>query len=96
MPFISFQGQPFGYIHTPIITGSDAEGAKCLRRNIGHENPPTKPDGTMTTKTLKRNQPDRQWTAEAEIFALAFRNVYTFGPTFAENSNTARLRVLDD
>jgi len=91
-----FQERDFVYVHTPIITGNDAEGAGEMFR----------------VSTLKLNQLPRTEQGEidfhqdffgretnltvsgqlnAESFCLAFKNVYTFGPTFrAENSNTAR------
>lgn len=83
-----FQENDFVYVHTPIITGSDAEGAGEMFRVTTLE--PGEDDyskdffGKETNLTVSGQ-------LEAEIFALAFRNVYTFGPTFrAENSNTAR------
>ena len=91
-----FQNQDFVYVHTPIITGSDAEGAgemfqvTTLDLNDVPKNEEGKVDytddffGKATNLTVSGQ-------LEAEIFALAFRNVYTFGPTFrAENSYTAR------
>jgi asparaginyl-tRNA synthetase len=81
-----FQNQGFIYVHAPIITGNDAEGAGEV----------------FTVTTRKDDKYDEDFFGkkasltvsgqlQAEAFALAFRDVYTFGPTFrAENSNTAR------
>src|SRR6266853_92381 len=91
-----FQERGFYYIHTPIITGSDCEGAGELFRvtAIDATNPPRKPDGGIdyardffgrSTYLTVSGQ------LEAEAFASALSKVYTFGPTFrAENSNTSR------
>ena len=79
-----FQGQGFVYVHTPIITGNDAEGAgECF---------------TVTTRDDAKYDEDFfgkhasltvSGQLHVEAFAMAFRDVYTFGPTFrAENSNT--------
>lgn len=91
-----FNEKGFVYVNTPIITGSDAEGAGEMFRvtNLDLENLPKNAEGKVDYKKDFFNKPTNltvsgQLTAEA--FALAFRNVYTFGPTFrAENSNTAR------
>jgi len=91
-----FQDNHFVYVHTPIITGSDAEGAGEMFRvtTLDMGNPPRKPDGTIDYNEDffgKETSLTVSGQLEAEIFALAFQNVYTFGPTFrAENSNTAR------
>ncbi|MBR5289478.1 MAG: asparagine--tRNA ligase [Erysipelotrichaceae bacterium] len=79
-----FQNQGFVYVHAPIITGNDAEGAGEVF--------------TVTTRTDENYEEDFfgkkasltvSGQLQAEAFALAFRDVYTFGPTFrAENSNT--------
>ena len=91
-----FQDRGFVYVHTPIITGSDCEGAGELFRvtSIDVKNPPRKKDGDIdyakdffgrSTFLTVSGQ------LEAEAFALALSKVYTFGPTFrAENSNTSR------
>jgi asparaginyl-tRNA synthetase len=91
-----FQERDFFYIHTPIITGSDCEGAGELFRvtAIDATNPPRRPDGGIdyardffgrSTYLTVSGQ------LEAEAFASALSKVYTFGPTFrAENSNTSR------
>jgi asparaginyl-tRNA synthetase len=83
-----FQERGFVYVHTPIITGSDCEGAGELFRVTTLD--ATKPAGTAdffgkSTFLTVSGQ------LEAEAFASAFSKVYTFGPTFrAENSNTSR------
>jgi len=91
-----FQERGFVYVHTPLITGSDCEGAGEMFRvttlDIG--NPPRKEDGSVdysqdffgkTTGLTVSGQ------LEGEAMAMAFSNIYTFGPTFrAEKSNTAR------
>lgn len=91
-----FQEKGFVYVHTPIITGNDCEGAgEMFRVTTLDMNCPPKDDkgkilysedffGKETSLTVSGQ-------LEAEAYALAFRKVYTFGPTFrAENSNTAR------
>ena len=86
----------FVYVHTPIITGSDAEGAGEMFRvtTLDLENIPRTEDGKVdTTQDFfgKETNLTVSGQLEAEIFALSHRNVYTFGPTFrAENSNTTR------
>jgi asparaginyl-tRNA synthetase len=84
-----FQERDFVYVHTPIITASDCEGAgemfrvTSLRGNID-ENPSADFFGKPTFLTVSGQ-------LEGEAFACALSNIYTFGPTFrAENSNTAR------
>ncbi len=91
-----FQDRGFVYVHTPIITGSDCEGAGEMFRvtTLDMDNLPKTDDGKVDyTKDFfgKETSLTVSGQLEAEIFAMAFRNVYTFGPTFrAENSNTAR------
>lgn len=91
-----FQENNFIYVHTPIITGSDAEGAGEMFRvtTLDMEKPPRTKDGGIDYGQDffgKETNLTVSGQLEAETFALAFRNVYTFGPTFrAENSNTAR------
>ena len=91
-----FQDQNFVYVHTPIITGSDAEGAGEMFHvtTLDLSNPPRNDDGKIDYSQDffgKETNLTVSGQLEAETFALAFRNVYTFGPTFrAENSNTAR------
>ncbi|MCI5698745.1 MAG: asparagine--tRNA ligase [Clostridiales bacterium] len=91
-----FNERGFVYMHTPIITGSDAEGAGEMFHvtTLPLENVPKTADGKVD---FSRDFFGREASLtvsgqlEAEIFAMAFKNVYTFGPTFrAENSNTAR------
>ena len=91
-----FQERGFVYTHTPIITGSDAEGAGEMFRvtTLDLENLPRTEDGKVDfSKDFfgKSTNLTVSGQLSAETFAMAFRNVYTFGPTFrAENSNTAR------
>lgn len=91
-----FQEQNFVYVHTPIITGSDCEGAGEMFRitTLDMENLPKTEDGKVDyTGDFfgKETSLTVSGQLEAETYALAFRKVYTFGPTFrAENSNTAR------
>ena len=91
-----FQENNFVYVHTPIITGSDCEGAGEMFRltTLDMENPPRTEDGKIDYSQDffgKETNLTVSGQLEAETFALAFRNVYTFGPTFrAENSYTAR------
>ena len=91
-----FQEQDFVYVHTPIITGSDAEGAGEMFQvtTLDLNDVPKTEDGKVDYSDDffgKATNLTVSGQLEAEIFALAFRNVYTFGPTFrAENSYTAR------
>ncbi len=91
-----FQENNFVYVHTPIITGSDAEGAGEMFKvtTLDFDNVPRTEDGKVDYKEDffgKETNLTVSGQLNAETFALAFRNVYTFGPTFrAENSNTAR------
>lgn len=91
-----FQEQNFVYVHAPIITGSDAEGAGEMFQvtTLDSDNLPRTEDGKIDYSQDffgKETNLTVSGQLEAEAFALAFRNVYTFGPTFrAENSNTAR------
>ena len=91
-----FQDQGFVYTHTPILTGSDCEGAGEMFRvtTLDFDNIPRTEDGKIDYKEDffgKETNLTVSGQLNAETFALAFRNVYTFGPTFrAENSNTAR------
>lgn len=91
-----FQERGFVYVHTPIITGSDCEGAGELFRvtTINPENPPRVPnDGIDYAKDFfgRSTFLTVSGQLEAEAFACALTKVYTFGPTFrAENSNTSR------
>ena len=91
-----FQQKGFVYMHAPLITASDAEGAGQMFRvtTLDPLNPVLDEAGQVDfTKDFfgKKTNLTVSGQLEAEAFALAFRNVYTFGPTFrAENSNTAR------
>lgn len=91
-----FQEQGFVYVHTPIITASDCEGAGEMFRvtTLDMENLPKSECGAVDyTGDFFGKEAGLTVSGqlEAETFALAFQNVYTFGPTFrAENSNTAR------
>ena len=91
-----FQERGFVYVHTPIITGSDCEGAGELFRvtTLDPKNPPHLPDGEIDDAKdffARRTYLTVSGQLEAEAFACALSKVYTFGPTFrAENSNTSR------
>ncbi|KUG05118.1 asparaginyl-trna synthetase [hydrocarbon metagenome] len=91
-----FQERGFIYVHAPIITASDAEGAGEMFRvsTLDLKSPPLSEHGEVDhTQDFfgRRTNLTVSGQLEAEAFALAFRDVYTFGPTFrAENSNTAR------
>ena len=91
-----FQERGFVYVHTPIITGSDCEGAGELFRvtTLDAKNPPRRPDGEIDHAKDFFARPTYLTVSgqlEAEAFACALSKVYTFGPTFrAENSNTSR------
>ena len=91
-----FHRRGFVYAHTPIITGSDAEGAGELFRVsvIDPQNPPLTSDGRVDYSRDFFNKQTGLTVSgqlQAEAFALAFAQTYTFGPTFrAENSNTPR------
>ncbi len=91
-----FHSRGFVYVHTPIITGSDAEGAGEMFRvtTVDPENPPRLEDGSIDySKDFfgKSTNLTVSGQLEGETYAMAFGNIYTFGPTFrAENSNTAR------
>ena len=90
-----FQQRGFQYIQTPMITASDAEGAGSMFRvtTLDLHDPPRR-DGLVDHAEDFFGQPTYLTVSgqlEAEIFALALSDVYTFGPTFrAENSNTSR------
>ncbi len=91
-----FQEQGFVYIHTPIITASDCEGAGEMFRvtTLDMNNVPKNEDGTVDYSQDffgKSANLTVSGQLNVESFAQAFGNVYTFGPTFrAENSNTQR------
>ncbi|WP_319477693.1 asparagine--tRNA ligase [Marispirochaeta aestuarii] len=90
-----FQERGFFYVHTPIITGVDAEGAGQMFRvtTLPSENPPRKEGSTDFSRDFFGRPTYLAVTGqlEAEAYALSMGRVYTFGPTFrAENSNTTR------
>jgi len=91
-----FNSRGFYYIHTPIITGSDAEGAGEMFRvtNLDAKNPPLDEEGNVDFKQDffgKAVNLTVSGQLEGELAALALGQIYTFGPTFrAENSNTSR------
>ncbi|MEI8201670.1 MAG: asparagine--tRNA ligase [Bacteroidota bacterium] len=91
-----FNDKDFYYLHAPIITGSDAEGAGAMFRvtTLDAHNPPKNAEGNIDfTQDFfgKETNLTVSGQLEAELGALALSNVYTFGPTFrAENSNTPR------
>jgi asparaginyl-tRNA synthetase len=91
-----FQEQGFYQAHTPIITGSDAEGAGEMFRlsTLDPKNPPLNEDGSINYKEdffKKESNLTVSGQLEAETYAMGLGQVYTFGPTFrAENSNTSR------
>jgi len=91
-----FNDHGFYYLHTPIITGSDAEGAGEMFRvtTLDPINPPKTEEGNVDYKEDFFGKPVNLTVSgqlEAELGALALGQVYTFGPTFrAENSNTSR------
>ncbi|GHI00943.1 asparagine--tRNA ligase [Neobacillus kokaensis] len=91
-----FQEKGFVYVQSPIITGSDTEGAGEMFRvtTLDLDNLPKNEEGKLDTSSDffgRETNLTVSGQLSAEAFALAFRNVYTFGPTFrAENSNTAR------
>ena len=91
-----FQERGFVYVHTPIITGSDCEGAGEMFRvtTMDMENVPKTENGAVDyTQDFfgKETSLTVSGQLNAETYAQAFGNVYTFGPTFrAENSNTTR------
>ena len=91
-----FQDRDFVYVHTPLITGSDCEGAGEMFQvtTLDLNNVPKTEDGKVDYTQDFFGKPTNLTVSgqlNAETFAMAFRNVYTFGPTFrAENSNTTR------
>jgi asparaginyl-tRNA synthetase len=91
-----FHDRGFVYVNTPIITASDCEGAGAMFRvtTINPANPPRTDDGAINYTEDFFGRPTNLTVSgqlEAEVFATALTNVYTFGPTFrAENSNTPR------
>ena len=91
-----FQDRNFVYVHTPIITGSDCEGAGEMFKvtTLDLENLPKTKEGSVDYSEDFFGKPTNLTVSgqlNVETFCMAFRNVYTFGPTFrAENSNTTR------
>jgi asparaginyl-tRNA synthetase len=91
-----FNDRGFFYIHTPVITGSDAEGAGAMFRvtTLDPNNPPKGEDGKINFKEDffgRETNLTVSGQLEGETYALALGEIYTFGPTFrAENSNTTR------
>ena len=91
-----FNENGFYYMHTPIITGSDAEGAGEMFKvsNLDAKNPPLNDDGSIDHSQDffgKETNLTVSGQLEAEAYAMSLGKVYTFGPTFrAENSNTSR------
>ena len=91
-----FQERDFVYVHTPLITGQDCEGAGEMFQvtTLDMNNLPKNPDGTVDYSKDFFNKPTNLTVSgqlNGETYAMAFKNIYTFGPTFrAENSNTTR------
>ena len=91
-----FQDRDFVYVHTPLITGSDCEGAGEMFQvtTLDLNNIPRTEDGKVDFSQDFYGKPTNLTVSgqlNGETFAMAFRNIYTFGPTFrAENSNTTR------
>ena len=91
-----FQERGFVYVHTPIITGSDCEGAGEMFQvtTLDLNNLPMTEDGKVDMTRDFFNKPTNLTVSgqlNGETYAFAFKNIYTFGPTFrAENSNTTR------
>jgi asparaginyl-tRNA synthetase len=91
-----FQERDFVYVHTPLITGSDCEGAGEMFQvtTLDLNNLPLTEDGKVDFSKDFFNKPTNLTVSgqlNGETYAMAFKNIYTFGPTFrAENSNTTR------
>ena len=91
-----FQERDFVYVHTPLITGSDCEGAGEMFQvtTLDLNNIPMTDDGKVDFSKDFFNKPTNLTVSgqlNGETYAMAFKNIYTFGPTFrAENSNTTR------
>ncbi len=91
-----FQERGFVYVHTPLITGSDCEGAGEMFQvtTLDLNNVPKTEEGAIDFKQDFFSKPTNLTVSgqlNGETYAMAFRNIYTFGPTFrAENSNTTR------
>ena len=91
-----FQERDFVYVHTPLITGSDCEGAGEMFQvtTLDLNNLPMTEEGKVDFSKDFLNKPTNLTVSgqlNGETYAMAFKNIYTFGPTFrAENSNTTR------
>ena len=90
-----FNENGFNYMHTPIVTGSDAEGAGEMFKvtTLDAKNPPLNDDGSVNYKEDffgKETNLTVSGQLEAETYAMSLGKVYTFGPFRAENSNTTR------
>ncbi len=91
-----FQECDFVYVHTPLITGSDCEGAGEMFQvtTLDLKDVPKNPDGSVNYTKDFFGKPTNLTVSgqlNGETYAMAFKNIYTFGPTFrAENSNTTR------
>lgn len=91
-----FNDKGFYYLHTPLITGSDAEGAGAMFQvtTLDIDNPPRTPEGKIDFSSDFFGKPTYLTVSgqlEGELGAMALGEIYTFGPTFrAENSNTPR------
>ena len=91
-----FQERDFVYVHTPLITGSDCEGAGEMFQvtTLDLQNLPLTEEGKVDFTQDFFNKPTNLTVSgqlNGETYAMAFKNIYTFGPTFrAENSNTQR------
>ena len=91
-----FQERDFVYVHTPLITGSDCEGAGEMFQvtTLDLNNIPLTEEGKVDFSKDFFNKPTNLTVSgqlNGETYAMAFKNIYTFGPTFrAENSNTTR------
>lgn len=91
-----FQERDFVYVHTPLITGSDCEGAGEMFKvsTLDFNELPKNPDGSVDYSKDFFGKPTNLTVSgqlNGETYAMAFKNIYTFGPTFrAENSNTTR------
>lgn len=91
-----FQERDFVYVHTPLITGSDCEGAGEMFQvtTLDLNNLPMTEEGKVDFSKDFFNKPTKLTVSgqlNGETYAMAFKNIYTFGPTFrAENSNTTR------
>ena len=91
-----FQDRNFVYVHTPLITGSDCEGAGEMFQvtTLDLNNIPKTEEGAVDFSKDFFNKPTNLTVSgqlNGETYAMAFKNIYTFGPTFrAENSNTTR------